>query len=579
LIINKLRVFLLTPALSLGERENRRQTHRNMNIPRIMRPQKLVALGLETCGTTGRMRDWPPFINEATCRLVQRRRRVAALQSFQVFGRLMFSGLVAALLVTGCRGLPAAGEKPARQDLAAVGGLLQSNLPVLSANATLPDCVLFAVRNHPLVAAAYEDWADSVEQITVERSLPDPKLTLELDAANALTSLMPGLMADLPGPGKLAARAAAASAESRVKYFQFESAVLQTAFAVGKSYYPLHYLDSRLEVNRQTLTLLAGLETLARAQNEVGRGTLQDVLRAQIEQEKLKTDTANLEDSRRWLLAQFKAALGLHAEQPDPPVPALPALLETRGSDEEGFARALKQNPRLKEMAAEIQAADAAIRIAGREKVPDFSAGGEVDVKASPFVWNPQLSMTLPVWRDKLAAELAAAQAAKRGAEARLSAEQLGLAVDFAEQTWLIREANRNLALLRERLLPRARESLAVARAAYRSGQLDFLNVIDAERSLLDFQLDEIAAQTQREVAREQLALLVAGVPPEQAPLLKTEREFRGQARRYVHAATPARPTGGRSADLEIGDTAGLETCGTTGQCEATSRRIPSLDL
>jgi outer membrane protein, heavy metal efflux system len=333
--------------------------------------------------------------------------------------------------------------------------------------------------------------------------------------------LMPGLTADLPGPGKLAARGAVASAESRARYFQFESAALQAAFAVEKSFYPLHFLDAKLRVNRQTLALLASLETLARAQNEVGRGTMQDVLRTQIEQEKLQNETANLEDSRRVLTAQFKAALGLHPDQPDPPVPATAEFTETKVSDEELLAAALKQNPGLKELAAEIKAADASIRVAKKEKVPDFTAGGEVDVKASPFVWNPQLSMTLPIWRDKLAAELAAAQAGKRGAEARLSAGQISLGADFAEQTYLIREADRELALLRDKLLPRARQSLEVSRAAYRSGQVDFLNVIDAERSLLGFQLDEIAAQIQREIARAELTLLIAGVPPDDAPFLK----------------------------------------------------------
>jgi outer membrane protein TolC len=469
-------------------------------------------------------------MHEATGRLVEKRGRVRALQTtgggrlaatLRRFGWLVPSVLAAGLLATGCRGLPAAGEKSARADLAAVGGQLATHRPALAPNATLADCVQFAIRNHPAVAAAYADWAGSVENLTVARSLPDPKLTFELYAADALTSLMPGLMADLPGPGKLNARAAVASAESRVKYFQFESAVLQAAFAVGKSYYPLHFLDARLRVNQQTLALLDGLETLARTQNEVGQGTLQDVLRVQIEEEKLKTDTANLEDSRHWLLAQFRAALGLAAGQPDPPVPPLPEGAETNLSDEDLLAAALKQNPRLQELAAEIRVAAAAIRVADREKVPDFSAGGEVDVKASPWVWNPQLSMTLPVWRDKLAAELAAARADQRGAQARLSAAQMDLAVEFAGQTWLIHEAARDLTLLHTRLLPRARQSLAAARAAYRAGRVDFLNVIDAERSLLDFQLDEIAAQTQREIARQELALLVAGVPPASAPLLK----------------------------------------------------------
>jgi len=437
--------------------------------------------------------------------------------------QLVLPGLAVVLLAAGCRGLPATGEKSARHDLATVGGLLQTNLPVLTTNATLPDVVLFAVRNQPQVAAAYADWAASVENITIARSLPDPKLTFELDIADILKAIMPGIMAEIPGPGKLRARAAVASAESRAKYSRFESAALQTAFAVQKSFYPLHFLDEKLNVNRQSLALLASLEILARAQNEVGRATLQDVLRAQIEQEKLKTETENLEDSRHVLTAQFKAALGLHADQPDPPVPPDADFSETQSSDEDLFAAALKQNPRLKELAAEIKVAEASIRVAQKDKIPDFTAGGRVDVKANPIIWNPQLSMTLPIWRDKLAAELAAAQAGKRAAEARLSAEQISLAVDFAEQTYLIREADRELTLLHERLLPRARQSLEVARAAYRSGRVDFLNVIDSEQTLLNFQLDEIAAKTQREIARAQLLLLVAGVPPENTPFLKTE--------------------------------------------------------
>lgn len=434
--------------------------------------------------------------------------------------QLLLPGLALLLLAAGCRGIPTASEESARSDLASVSNLLAAPFPALPTNATLRDVVTFALRNHPQVAGAYANWVTSVENITVARSLPDPKLTFELDVSDAVKAIMPGVMADFPGPGKLRARADLASAEGRAKYFQFESAALQTAFAVQKSFYPLHFLDGKLNVNRQSLALLASLEILARAQNEVGRATLQDVLRAQIEQEKLKTETENLEDSRQVLTAQFKAALGLHADQPDPPVPTDAEFTETQSGDEDMFAAALKQNPRLKELAAEIQVAEASIRVAQKEKIPDFTAGGRVDVKANPIVWNPQFSMTLPIWRDKLAAQLAAAQAGKRAAEARLSTEQIALAVEFAEQTYLIREANRELTLLRERLLPRARQSLEVARAAYRSGQVDFLNVIDSEQTLLNFQLDEISAQTQREIARSQLTLLVAGVPPENAPLL-----------------------------------------------------------
>ena len=434
--------------------------------------------------------------------------------------------LLGGLLVAGCRGLPSVGEKSARQDVATIAGELSVTCaPPLKPDASLGEAVAFALRHQPQVTATYADWAASVEQITVERSLPDPKLTFEFYLADTVTSLMPGLAMDVPGPGKLKTRAALATAESRAKYFQFESAVLQTAFDVEKAYYPLSFLEERLRVNRQSLALLTGLEALARTQDEVGKATLQDVLRAQIEQEKLRNETANLEDSRHVLMAQFKAALGLAYNESDPAIPARVEPVEGGTNDAAWFEAALKQNPRLRELAAEIKVAEAQIAVARKDKVPDFSAGVEADVKASPVMWNPQLSMTLPVWRDKLAAELAVAKAAKRSAEARLAVEQIALAADFAERSYDLREADRELTLLHDRLLPRARQVLEAARAAYRSGQTDFLNVIDAERSLLNFQLDEIAAQTSRALARAELQLVVAGVPPTNAPLLNARAE------------------------------------------------------
>src|SRR5262249_39964672 len=145
----------------------------------------------------------------------------------------------------------------------------------------------FAILNQPQVEAAYFDWAASIERITRERSLPDPRLTFEADIANSVMSLMPGLMMDFPGPGKLRWAANVASAESQARYFAFESSVLQTAFALKRAYYQIHFLEAKVAVNTQTLDLVKDLERLARAQNEAGKVTLQDVLRAQIEQDRL----------------------------------------------------------------------------------------------------------------------------------------------------------------------------------------------------------------------------------------------------------------------------------------------------
>jgi outer membrane protein, heavy metal efflux system len=372
----------------------------------------------------------------------------------------------------------------------------------------------------PQVEAAYYDWAASVRSITVERSLPDPRLTFSADIQDVVMAVMPGVMMDFPGPGKLRAAANVAVAESDVKYFAFESAVLRTAFNLKKPYYQLHFLDAKVAVNQETHRLLRDLEQLARARNEVGAVTLQDVLRAQIEQERLATEIANLQDSRNPLLAQFKGALGL---KPDDSAPPVPARLETTPLDltsDRLLADALARNPRLKAMEAEVRRADASLRLAYKARVPDFSLGLEADVKPNPVIFTPQAGVTLPVWRDKIAAQIAAAQADKQAAAARFSAEQIMLAVEFAEKSFMFREATRNLELLNGRLLPKARQSLEVARSGYASGKVDFINLIDAQRTLLDFRLAEVEARIQRELALAELSLIILGTPPTGAPLL-----------------------------------------------------------
>ena len=432
---------------------------------------------------------------------------------------------VAALLLAGCKGIPTAGERRAKADLNSVQQGFRPHgaavLPELSTNAPFTNFLVYAMLHQPRVEAAYYDWAASVQRITVERSLPDPQLTFESDIAEMVMTVMPGLMQEFPGPGKLKAAANVASAESQAKYFAFENSVLQTAFNFKQSYYPLWFLDEKIRINRRMLGLLGELEQIARAQNEVGKVTLQDVYRAQIEQDKLTTEIENLEDSRSPLMAQFKGALGLRYEESDPPFPAQFASTPLDLGGDDLLASAFARNPRLKMMEADVQMAGAVIAKARKSKVPDFSLGLMADVKANPTMFRPLAGMTLPIWRDKIASEIAAAQANKRAAEARLNAEQIMVAVDFAMKSYEYREVTRTLELLRNQLVPKARQSLEIARAGYLAGQIDFFNLIDAERMLLNFQLEEVEALARREIVLSELSLSIMGMAPDGAPLLK----------------------------------------------------------
>jgi outer membrane protein TolC len=100
------------------------------------------------------------------------------------------------------------------------------------------------------------------------------------------------------------------------------------------------------------------------------------------------------------------------------------------------------------------------------------------------------------------------------------------LTVQVAEKAFAYREINRNLALVRDQLIPKAQQSLELARAGYLSGTIDFFNLIDSERMLLEFRTSEVESRMQREIVLAELSLLVAGVPPPGAPLLDPTRNI-----------------------------------------------------
>ncbi|HLX95287.1 MAG TPA: TolC family protein [Verrucomicrobiae bacterium] len=428
------------------------------------------------------------------------------------------------LVLAGCRGISTSGERQARHDLGAVAGRYRPDnsrpaLPALTPDSSLTNFLAYALLNSPTVEAAFYDWSASVENITVTRSLPDPQLTFQAYITDTLTSFMPGLFQGLPGPGKLAARARVATAESQGKYFAFETAVLQAAFNLKRAYYQLGLVAEQLRIQQATLALLDNQERVLRAQNETGSATLPDLLRVQSERDRVRTDLANLEDSRLSLLENFKAALGLTPRQPDPPTPV---HFETDGENpdaDELLRVAFERNPQLAAMEADTRAAEAGIAVAYKERVPDFNAGLSADVYAPPFYW-PQAGLTLPIWRDKLAAEIAQARANELASTSRLKAAQIDLAVSFAEKSLAYRETRRNLMLLENNLIPKARQSLETVRAGYRANTMDFSGLTDAERTLLDLQLAAAEARTEHEIALAELSLMIAGVPPANAPLL-----------------------------------------------------------
>jgi outer membrane protein, heavy metal efflux system len=436
-----------------------------------------------------------------------------------MFRRNYLPLMVSAIAYTfsGCSGSATQKERLARQKLIAIASTYQPGTTqgqeVVKQDSSLDSLLELSIRRSPAVAAAYYDWVAAVERITIERSLPDLRLTFEAEVQNVVMELLTGVMAELAAPGKLELRGDVAAEESGAKYALFRKAAVQAAASFRVAYYELQAALESIAINKQSLELLKDLHEVAKTQHASGRASLQDVLRSEIAIEELQVQLFKMEDAYSLALVKYRAVLGFDRET-DISAPLAFQNSEGIPSVEQIYEIALRKNPSLLEMESEIRRAEATVSLARKNSLPDFAIGMEVDVKPAKPILTPQLQMTLPLWRDRIRAEIEAGLASFHAANARLHIEKLNLAVEFASMVFMLRESSRELRVLEEHLIPKARGSLDLARSGYIAGRSSFFDFLEGERALLRFQLARIEVRKNREVALTNLSLTIPGIIP-----------------------------------------------------------------
>lgn len=432
---------------------------------------------------------------------------------------LLATTLLSAALA-GCAVAPSTAELSARASSAEVGARLNLSAdragPPPPADASPGEFIRYAVLHHPAVQAAYHDWRASIADIAPARALPDPKLTFEADITDTLMTLMPGLMFDFMSVGKRTAMAGELTAGSEVARRGFDAAVLRTAAEVRRSWIELAYareagelymaaigdLEEALALDNATFAtagMMASLEPQVRLQNQIAEHHSHHLA---------------IEDRIAAARARFKAALGLLPSDPDPAWPRAGLTATLLPTSDELWRRTLTGNPELARMRAMVEMAVAGVEVARKTRTPDFSLGLMSDLKASPLMFRPTASLSLPVWREKIAETIAAAEARRDAAAARVTAEQLTMAAGLASMLYMVREADRMLAYIDDTALPNLARVSATAEAGYQTGAGGPGMITEARHMATLMRLERLAALRERENAVTDLLLMTADIAP-----------------------------------------------------------------
>ena len=466
---------------------------------------------------TGKAEDWkirmtPRYITATA-------NRPGLSRAITIFFLLIVAGFTASATAD------AADKSAMREAVDSLSKVLDSipqDIPSFDSTTGLDEYLAVAMKRNPGLRSSYNRWIADLKKSDYAGSLPDPMFNYAYFIENVETRVGPqeqrfGLRQSFPCFGTLGAKEDIAFAKSQASYQKFQAAKYALFYDVKAAYYDYYYLGRDIQITRENLELLTFWESVARSRYKVGLKQHPDVIKAQVELGKLEDHLQTLREQRAPKAARLRALLNL-SDTFTLPIPGTITVAELPFAEDSVIRVITEENPNIQALQRIVESERAGENLAGKLALPSFSIG--VDYIQTGEAINPDLpesgkdpwmigaSISLPIWFGKNNARKQEAEARRRSAEYRLSDSENQLVAVTERLLFEYSDALRKTRLYRDGLVPKAEQSLNATYAAYQAGESDFLNLLDAQRQLLDFQLTVAREQARLATIRAKLEML-----------------------------------------------------------------------
>ena len=367
---------------------------------------------------------------------------------------------------------------------------------------TLSDALDRARAANPELQALGHHAEGAAARIDAAGDLPDPKAQFTYFGESVETRTGPqeaiySISQTIPWLSKLRTRTTLATRDAKAIAQLYQEGQLRIDEALTQAYTEAAYYG---EAVRTTSENLQWIEDSRRIVEEQVRGgaSLNALLRLEVELERMRDQLDRYTQEQFTHRTRLAALMGLDesgldqlAEMPQPDNKSLDApQLHTA---------LLTNNPELLALQSRVQNADSQIKLSRLERYPDFTFGinyiqvgddGANFSDAGRDPWNVTVAINLPIWEGKNRAAIQSAQSAERAVIETYRNRQLQLKADLSATLARRADSMRRIQRYQDKLIPLAEQALENSQAAYESGQISVLEMIDSERALLDLSLN-----------------------------------------------------------------------------------------
>ena len=384
---------------------------------------------------------------------------------------------------------------------------------------TLSELVAQALENNPEIQAAKRKVESARARAGQATYLEDPEVNFEAWGVplnqpvnyRKANPLIFGVRQKLPFFGKLGLKGEMAGQEVRMVEEELR-AKEQEIIAKVKSAYADYFMASKnVEIYKELLELVRYTSTTAEGLYQVGRAPQQDVIKALLERTELLNKLTWAEKELTTSQAKLNTLLSR------PPSSALgqpgePALAPVKLQSSNLEKLAIAQRPEVRALESSINKSERAVELAERNRsYPDFMVGLQywfAPDQSPKHMYAPMVTLTIPFspWtKGKHEYEIEEALAERQAARANLAAVKNMTLFEVTEISAKVEAAMKSVSIYRDGLLPQAEQSFQAAVAAYQTGGVNFMTLLDAQRTIRDVRMGYYKALVDYEQSRADL--------------------------------------------------------------------------
>ena len=376
---------------------------------------------------------------------------------------------------------------------------------------TLQQLLQEALANNPQLKASHSGWEAAKFRISQARSLEDPMIGADLEG-------IPRGKADLseyndieymvsqviPFPGKLSLKGKIAAQEARMVYESYHSAEQKLISDVKSAFEKLYLVNHSIEVLEHHQNIVEQFSKSAEIRYTSGMASQQDILKAHVELAKMTNHVLTLQQERQTAVARLNSLLNRPINSPlEISVEEAKKPVATDWDPIEALA--LSHRPDLLVMQIEVEKQKSSVSLAKLGYLPDFFTrveAREFSGEGRLREYDTFLGVNLPIWFwGKQRSEVKEKQAMASEAAQAYAAMKNMVLLEVKEDLVQVQTKERLVQLYQTAVLPQTEEALRASRVGYEAGKVDFLNLLDADRSLREFELEYYSAVSEYNIA------------------------------------------------------------------------------